>query len=149
LCPKTPLELEEDVLSSISEIYELRSKEDIPSELKLILTKQQSSILPSYTYELKGTPHHMIKISKLQKKRFTAGLAITSAGEKLTPLLIFKSSGTRFNNLQNFSNYMMRKNPTAWNTSKIFYEYINQVIKPFVLAQRTKPQLKGKMAINC
>ena len=90
----------------------MRSKEDIP--LELIINFDETAIfydtLPSYTYELKGTPHPMITISKLQKKRFTAGLAITSAGEKLTPLLIFKGSGTRFNNLQNFSNY--RKVPT-------------------------------------
>lgn len=42
---------------------------------------------------------------------------------------------------------MLKKNSTAWNTSKIFLEYINNVIKPFVLAQRLKPELKGKTAV--
>ena len=133
----------------LCELRELRKKENIP--LELIINFDETAIffdqLPSYTYDQIGTSHPTIKTSKVLKKRLTAGLAITSMGEKLTPLLIFKGSGVRFNNLINLYGYMLKKNATAWNTAKIFLEYINQVIKPYVHAQRMKPELKGKTAL--
>jgi len=150
LSPKTPAEVELDVLEFLSEVYEMRKNNDIP--LELILNFDETAIffdqLPSYTYEQKGTSHPMLKTSKVQKKRLTAGLTITATGEKLNPLLIFKGSGTRFNKLHNFCGFILKKNHTAWNTMKIFLDYINQVIKPFVFSQRLlKPELKGKTAL--
>jgi len=117
LTSKTPQDLENDVLDFLSEIHKLRKENEIPPEN--ILNFDEMAIfydqIPSYTYDKKGTSHPLLKVSQLQKKRLTAGLTISSSGEKLRPMLIFKGSGTRINKLTNSHDFFVRKNENAWN----------------------------------
>jgi len=69
-------------------------------------------------------------------------LAITAAGEKLKLILIFKVIGV--NKLINYKNYVLKKNQNAWMTKSLYVEYLNSVIKPFVLQQRLKADLMLK-----
>ena len=149
LCLKTPSELENDVLDFLSELHKLRKALDIPPEN--ILNFDEMALyydqIPAYTYDKKGTGHPLLKLSKLQKKRLTVGLTITSSGEKLRPLLIFKGKGSRINKLSNFNDYFVRKNENAWNTNKIFLEYLHQIVKPFILGQKQKEEFKDKKVL--
>jgi len=134
LCRKTPDELEKDVLGFLSEIHKLRKDLDIPPEM--IFNFDEVAVfydqIPSYTYEKKGSAHPLLKVSQLHKKRLTVGLTISSSGEKLKPLLIFKGAGVRINKLNNYHNYFVKKNQNAWNTNQIFLEYIGALSNPIL-----------------
>jgi len=149
LCRKTPDELEKDVLRFLSEIHKLRKDLDIPSEM--IFNFDEVAVfydqIPSYTYEKKGSAHPLLKVSQLHKKRLTVGLTISSSGEKLKPLLIFKGAGVRINKLNNYHNYFVKKNQNAWNTNQIFLEYIERVIKPYIMDLKVKTEFKTKKAL--
>jgi len=149
ISPKIHLGVENDVLSFLNEVHQLRIQLDIPPEM--ILNFDETAIfydqLPTYSYFKVGEKHPAIKVSNVQKKRLTAGLCITASGEKLKPILIFKGDGVRFRKLNNTKNYLLKKNTNAWMTLKIFSEYIKYVVKPYVEFQRLKPELKDKKAL--
>jgi len=146
---KTKAELENDVLEFLSKIHKFRKEEEISPEF--IINFDETSIfydtIPNYTYDLKGAQHPFLKTSKVQKKRLTAGLSITASGDKLTPLLIFKGKGIRVNKLINSRNFMIKKNTNAWMTTKIFKDYLNGVIKPYILEKRRHSEFKDQKAL--
>jgi len=146
LCLKTPAELENDVIDFLSEVHKIRKDLDIP--LENILNFDEMALyydqIPSYSYDKKGIAHPLLKVSKLHKKRITVGLTITATGEKLQPLLIFKGKGSKINKLNNFNDYFVRKNENAWNTNKIFLEYIHHIIRTICLESKKKRRIKKK-----
>ena len=146
---KSSSEVEKEVLSFVTDVHRLREEHDIPPEL--ILNFDETAIfydtMPFYTYEVIGTKHPHLKATKVQKKRLTAGLGVSAAGDKLNPMLIYKGSGTRFRNLTNTHGYDLRKNENAWMTSQLFRDYLKSEIKFYLARQRKQAHLKDKKAL--
>lgn len=146
---KSPSELETDIVTFLEDIHSLRREFNIPPEL--IINFDESAVyydtLPIYSYFPVGTQHPHLKVTKTHKKRFTAGLGVSAAGEKLNPILIFQGKGERFNNLTNTQGYVMRKNQSAWMTSSLFKNYLKSEIKLFLLRQRQNEDLNGRKGL--
>ena len=147
--PKTFAEVQESILEFLEEIHQIRRNENICPEMIINFDEMAVffDMIPSHTYEKANIKHPALKTSQIQKKRCTVGLAITAAGEKINPLLIFKGKGARINKLNNFKGYFIKKNINAWMTKAIYLDYLNSVIKHFVLQKRKKEEFKDKKAL--
>jgi len=146
---KYPEELESEVIAFLKKIHQLRNEYNIPPEL--IINFDETAIyydtIPSHCYFKVGVQHPNLKVSKVQKKRFTAGLGISAAGDKLNPILIFQGKGKRLNNLTNTEGYEIKKNENAWMTGNLFKFYLKSTIKIFLVQQRMNPDIQGKKGL--
>jgi len=132
--------LEEDILSFIEEIHQIRKDCKIPVEF--IVNVDETAVyfdqLPMYSYDFKGAQHPTLKVSNMYKKRITACLGISAAGEKLNSMLIFKGKGLKVRKLNNKESYLIYKNENAWMTLQIFKDYLKFSCKKFLNRKRNE-----------
>ena len=85
-------DLGENILNFIEEIHQLRKDFQIP--VNFIVNIDETAVyfdqLPLYSYDFKCAQHPLLKVSNMYKKRITACLGISAAGEKLNSVLVFK-----------------------------------------------------------
>jgi len=78
---KTIQEVQEDILTFLQKVHELRKKWDIPVDL--IINIDESALyfdqIPNYSYELAGVKHPGLKVSNSYKKRATMCLGVSVA----------------------------------------------------------------------
>ena len=83
----------------------------------------------------------------MTKKRLTACLGISAAGEKLHSCLIFKGKGQKFRSVVNREGYLLYKNETAWMTHSIFKDYMLYSVKRFLDKKRASLSKPDQLAI--
>ena len=100
---KSSQDLEPSIANFMLQLHNLRLEHEYPLELIINFdeTPMFFDMIPSYSYEQKGVKRVEVKASNLEKKRLTAGLAISAAGYKLRPILIYKGTGSAFRKLRN------------------------------------------------
>lgn len=108
--------------------------------------------LPAYTYESVGVKNVSVKTSNLHKKRITLGVGVAASGESLKPLIIFHGEPeSKFRNLKNPEQFLIKKNKNAWVNEELFSEWIKTVLIPYVKKKRQlleKPEARVLFVID-
>ena len=132
---KLPADLEDKKEAFLLNIAQLLEQDDFELIVNMDETPAFFDMLPSRTVAPAGSKQVIIRSTGSDKKHLTVVLAVSSDGDALPPMIIFK--GVRPLKLETSSGTLVAVQKKAWMDEILMHRWIEEVLTPFTARRRT------------
>lgn len=129
---KSPKELEPKIRAYLELLAETKQKHGLGEDVRIWNfdeTPLYFDMPLSTTLEVKSSKHVFVHKALSERKRFTAGLMVSSKGDKLRPYLIFP--GKRGIVAHDSKQIVCVKQTNGFMDTKRFHDWIEQIVTPY------------------
>ena len=145
----TPADFAAAKESFLNDVVDVVTMDDIPSELMLNWDQTGIHLVPASTWTMDREGPKRVEISGANDKwQITAVFCGSLTGDFLPLQLIYKGKRGRCHPRYVFpSDWHVTQSPKHWSTEETMIDYINEIIVPYVEAQRDA--LQNPMYASC